>query len=58
LIETIVGPGHTLFGIGINADGGMRVGGECPCAGSVYHVLYSRGCLAIWKTPDATKTKP
>ncbi len=58
LIETITGPGHTLFGLGVNADGGMRLCGECPCGDSVYHVLYSRGCLAIWKTPDAAKTKP
>lgn len=52
------GPGKLLLGFGFGRDGGLRLCGECSCAGSVYHVLYSQGTLALWKTPDAAKIKP
>ncbi|HWG44963.1 MAG TPA: hypothetical protein VN688_19495 [Gemmataceae bacterium] len=58
LVESIMGPSQTLLGVGVNADGGLRVISAYPLGGSVYHVQYSRGCLAIWKTPDAAKLKP
>ncbi len=59
LVESIMGGhGESLFGIGINGDGSLRVSGEWSGGGSVYHVLFNRGCLAIWKTPDAAKVKP
>jgi hypothetical protein len=51
-IETI------MDGASIEADGGLRLSGEWSCGGNVYHMRYSRGCLAIWKTPDASKVKP
>ena len=58
-IESLLGgPGKMLLGFGFGADGGLRLCGECSCAGSVYHVQYSRGTLALWKTPDAAKIKP
>ncbi|HEY7426900.1 MAG TPA: hypothetical protein VH682_21875 [Gemmataceae bacterium] len=52
LIETI------MDGAGVDADGGLRLSGEWSCGGNVYHLRYHRGCLAIWKTPDAAKLKP
>ncbi len=52
------GPGETTFGVGVNGDGSLRLSGECSSGGTVYHVLFNRGCLAIWKTPDAAKIKP
>jgi hypothetical protein len=58
-IESLLGgPGKMLLGFGFGSDGGLRLCGECSCAGSVYHILYSRGNLALWKTPDAAKIKP
>jgi hypothetical protein len=44
--------------VGVDAHGGPRLSGEWSCGGSVYHLRYNRGCLAIWKTPDAAKVKP
>jgi hypothetical protein len=44
--------------VGVDANGGLRLSGEWSCDGSVYHLRYHRGCLAIWKTPDAAKVKP
>jgi hypothetical protein len=59
LIEAITGgPGRMTLGCGLNADGSVRLYADHCCAGSVYHVLFNRGCLAFWKTPDAAKTKP
>jgi hypothetical protein len=59
LIEAMMGgPGQMLFGFGVNADGSWRVSGEQTVGANVYHVLFSKGCLAIWKTPDAAKIKP
>lgn len=59
LAETIAGePGQPVLDFKIGTDGGMRLCGQCTCGGSVYHIKYNRGCLAIWKTPDAAKAKP
>jgi hypothetical protein len=59
LAEVIAGePGHPLLDFHIGADGGVRLCGQCTCGGTVYHIKYNRGCLAIWKTPDAAKAKP
>jgi hypothetical protein len=44
--------------VGVDANGGLRLSGEWLCGSSVYHLRYNRGCLAIWKTPDAAKVKP
>jgi hypothetical protein len=58
-IETLLGgPGKMVLGFGFTTDGGLRLYGECSCASSVYHVMYSRGCLALWKNTDAAKLKP
>jgi hypothetical protein len=51
LIETM------MDGIDVHTDG-ARLSCEWSCGGNVYHLRYGRGCLAIWKTPDAAKTKP
>jgi hypothetical protein len=61
LIERIMGdtgPERGQLGVGVNADGCLQVSGEWSCGGHVYHLRYNRGCLAIWKTPDAAKGKP
>jgi hypothetical protein len=49
---------HYEFEIGTNADEGLRVCANCSLGGSVYHLRYKHGCLSIWKTADAGKTKP
>jgi hypothetical protein len=46
------------FEIASDADGGLRLHAECPLGGNVYHLRYTRGSLAIWKTPDYSETKP
>jgi hypothetical protein len=59
LVEAMMGgPGRAEFGFGVNGDGSLRLCGECTCFGTVYHVLFSRGALAIWKTPDAAAAQP
>jgi hypothetical protein len=58
-VESLLGgPGKLVLGFGFTTDGGLRLYGECSCASSVYHVMYSRGCLAFWKNTDAAKLKP
>jgi hypothetical protein len=51
LIESMMGS------VGVRADG-ARLSCEWSCGGNVYHLRYGCGCLAIWKTPDASKSKP
>jgi hypothetical protein len=59
LVEAMMGgPGRAQFGFGVNGDGSLRLCGECTYFGTVYHVLFSRGALAIWKTPDAAAVQP
>jgi hypothetical protein len=59
LVEAMMGgPGRAQFGFGINADGSLRLCGECTCFGTIYHMMFSRGALAIWKTPDAAAVQP
>jgi tetratricopeptide (TPR) repeat protein len=41
--------------VGADAEGGLRLSGECTLGGNVYHLRYRHGCLAIWKTSDASK---
>jgi tetratricopeptide (TPR) repeat protein len=41
--------------IGSDAEGGLRLSGECSVGGGVYHLRYRHGCLAIWKTTDASQ---
>jgi hypothetical protein len=59
LVDAISGAhGQAMLGIGASSDGNLHVEGECSLGGKVYHVRYSNGCLAIWNTTDASKTKP
>ncbi len=59
LVEAMMGgPGRAQFGFGLNGDGSLRLCGECTYFGTIYHVLFSRGALAIWKTPDAAAVQP
>ncbi len=37
-----------------NADGSLRLSVDCPLGGSVLHLRYTHGNLAIWKSPDAS----
>lgn len=46
------------FEVGANANGGLRMFADCSLGGSVYHLRYKHGCLKIWKTADAGRTKP
>jgi hypothetical protein len=47
-----------VFEIGVNDKHGLRLNANCSVSSSVYHLSYKDGCLTIWKTPDAGKTKP
>jgi hypothetical protein len=59
LVETMMGcPGQFTFGVGFNEDGGLRWCGEITQGSEVYHLLFTKGCLAIWKTPNAAKSHP
>ena len=59
LIETMLdGSLHAPLAIGTNADGGLRVFGDCSLGDNVYHLRYTHGCIAIWHTTDASKTMP
>ncbi len=40
------------------ANGDLRLSGDCSLGSNVYHLRYRHGSLAIWKTPDAGKSKP
>ena len=44
--------------VGANTDGELRMSADCPLGDNVYHLRYSHGNLAFWKTADAGKTKP
>jgi tetratricopeptide (TPR) repeat protein len=55
LIEMLLG--DTQVDVGTHADGGLRLCGECAVGDNVYHLRYSHGSLAIWTTPDASKSK-
>jgi hypothetical protein len=46
------------FEIAVDAEGGLRLHADCPLGGNIYHLRYAHGCLAIWKTPDDSQTKP
>lgn len=46
------------FEVGVKADGGLRLCADCSLGEHVYHLRYKHGCLAIWKTLDASRTKP
>lgn len=52
------GWGFPPLDVGTNADGGVRLSAECSLGDSVYHLRYTHGSLAIWKSTDASKTKP
>jgi hypothetical protein len=59
LVEAMMGgSGRAQLGFGVNGDGSLRLCGECTYFGTVYHMLFSRGALAIWKTPDAAAVQP
>ncbi|MGH7172278.1 MAG: hypothetical protein ACRELG_18535 [Gemmataceae bacterium] len=59
LIETMLdGSLDSPLKIGTNADGCLRVIGDCSLGDNVYHLRYTHGCIAIWKTTDASKSKP
>jgi hypothetical protein len=51
LEELLGGPGRLTFGVGAG-EMGLRLCAECSVGGSVYHLLFSQNCLAIWKTAD------
>jgi hypothetical protein len=58
-VETLLGDClPSPIDVGITVDGGLRVSGECSLGEHVYHLRYTRGCLAIWTTTDASRTKP
>ena len=42
------------FDAATNADGSLRLSVDCPLGGSVLHLRYTHGNLAIWKSPDAS----
>lgn len=46
------------FEIAANAEGDFRLNADCPLGGNVYHLRYTQGSLKIWKTVDASQTKP
>lgn len=48
---------HYEFEAGVNS-GGLHLCADCSLSGSIYHVRYKQGRLAIWKSADAGKTKP
>lgn len=59
LIETMLGGSiPSPIEIGTNADGGLRVFGECSLGDNIYHLRYTHGGLAVWRTTDAGKKKP
>lgn len=39
--------------VGTNPDGSLRLSGDCSLGGNVYHLRYTHGCLAIWRTTNA-----
>jgi hypothetical protein len=46
------------FEVGVNDQHRLRLNANCTLSTNVYHLSYKDGCLKIWKTPDAGKTKP
>jgi hypothetical protein len=46
------------FEIAADSDGGLQLHADCPLGSNIYHLRYAHGCLAIWKTPDDSQTKP
>lgn len=44
--------------VDVNSHGALRMGADCSLGSNVYHLRYKQGCLTIWKTEDASKTKP
>jgi len=45
------------FEIATDADGGLHLNADCPLGGNIFHVRYTPGRLAIWKTADDSQTK-
>jgi tetratricopeptide (TPR) repeat protein len=41
-----------------NADGSLRLSVDCSLGGSLFHLRYTHGGLAIWKSPDASTIPP